>query len=377
MHSGHSQGKFTALPIGVEKAVNDNTEIHYPIRPPGTANPVLVEVTRDRVGESFHRGRAAVVDVSGRVAAAWGDIEAPVYPRSAIKPLQALALVESGAADAFGLGDTELALACASHSAEPRHLDGIAAWLDRIGLSPANLECGAQWPLRHEPTMAALIRAGEKSCALHNNCSGKHTGMLTTALHLGAPRAGYVNLEHPVQQRIMGILEQMCGFDLSGAAVARDGCSVPSFAIPLGNLARGMACFAAPGTLPDHRIAAVRRIAGAMVAHPGLVEGEGRYASRLMVASAGRIIAKGGAEGVVCAALPGQGLGVAVKCDDGNARAAHMIMTGVLRELGALEGLPPETLAAFTETPVTTWNGAVAGVIRITAEFAQQADKSY
>jgi len=299
---------------------------------------VLVEVTRGRITESLHRGRAAVVDASGRVVAAWGDIEAPVYPRSAVKPMQALALVESGAADAFGLDDTELTLACASHSAEPRHIEGISAWLARVGLTPQDLECGVQWPLRHEPTMAALIRAGEKPCPLHNNCSGKHTGMLTTALHLGAPTAGYVELEHPVQQRIMGILEQMCGVDLSDAPVARDGCSVPCFAMPLGNLARGMACFASPDQLPGHRIAGIRRISAAMIANPGLVEGEGRYASTLMAASSGRIIAKGGAEGVVCAALPDRGLGIAVKCDDGNARASHAIMTGVLREIDALRG---------------------------------------
>jgi L-asparaginase II len=259
---------------GVETAVCDDIKSDHSTSSPAPANPVLVEATRGRIAESVHRGRAAVVDVSGRVAAAWGDIEAPVYPRSAVKPLQALALVESGAADAFGLDDTELALACASHSAEPRHLDGITAWLERMGLTPGDLECGAQWPLRHEPTMEALIRAGERSTALHNNCSGKHTGMLATALHLGAPCTGYVNLEHPVQQRIMGILEQMCGYDLSGAPVARDGCSVPSFAIPLGNLARGMACFASPDSLPDHRTAAVRRVGGHT--RPGHCQGRGR-----------------------------------------------------------------------------------------------------
>lgn len=356
-------------------AESDDTRANHPAPAPKAASPLLVEVTRGPIVESFHRGRAAVVDVSGRVVASWGDIEAPVYPRSAVKPLQALALIESGAADAFGLSDTELALACASHSAEPRHLDGVAAWLARVGLSPADLECGAQWPLRHEPTMAALIREGRKSTALHNNCSGKHAGMLTAALHLGAPSAGYVNLEHPVQQRIMGVLEQMYGYDLSAAPVARDGCSVPCFAVPLGNLARGMACFAAPDLLPAHRVKAVRRISAAMIAHPELVEGEGRYASGLIAASGGRIIAKGGAEGVVCAALPDRGLGVAVKCDDGNARGAHMIMTGVLRTIGALRALPPETLAELTETPVTTWNGDRVGVIRTTAEFAPGADK--
>jgi len=354
----------------VEKTVSDDAKSLQ------TANPLLVEVTRGRIAESAHRGRAAVVDVTGRVLAAWGDIESPVYPRSAVKPMQALALVESGAADTFGLGETELALACASHSAEPRHLDGVAAWLTRIGLSPADLECSAQWPLRHEPTMAALIRAGEPASALHNNCSGKHTGMLTTALHIGATTAGYVDLEHPVQQRIMGILEQMCGHDLSGAPVARDGCSVPCFAIPLGNLARGFACFAAPDLLPPNRVAAVRRIGGAMIAHPGLVEGEGRYASGLIAASGGRVIAKGGAEGVVCAALPDRGLGIAVKCDDGSARGAHMIMTGVLQALGVLDGFAPDIRTKLTETPVTTWKGATVGVIRTTAEFAPKADKA-
>ena len=357
----------------VDPAVRDDTKIDHPTGTPDAANPLLVEVARGRIAESIHRGRAAVVDVSGHVVAAWGDIESPVFPRSAVKPLQALALIESGAADAFGLGDAELALACASHSAEPQQLDAIAAWLDRIGLSAADLECGAQWPLRHEPTMAALIRAGQAPTALHNNCSGKHTAMLSTALHTGAPSAGYADPAHPVQQRIMGILEQLYACDLSAAPMARDGCSVPCFAAPLGNLARGMACFAAPDILPAHRTAAVRRIAAAMIAHPGLVEGEGRYASRIIAATGGRVLAKGGAEGVVCAAWPDRGFGIAVKCDDGSARGAHHIMTGVLQHIGALEELAPNVLAAFRDSPVVTWNGEVVGEVRLARQFAARA----
>ena len=153
---------------------------------PGAANPVLVEVTRGDMVESRHRAAFAVADPRGRVVASAGDIERPVYARSAIKALQAIPLVESGAAEAFGLSDAEIALACASHHGEPRHVETVTAWLARIGCSLEDLECGAH-PPTHAASHRALMAAGEEPGAVHNNCSGKHAGFLTLARHLNAP----------------------------------------------------------------------------------------------------------------------------------------------------------------------------------------------
>ena len=175
--------------------------------PQDSANPVLVEVTRGDMVESLHRGRVAVVDTHAKVALQWGDIDAPVYPRSAIKVLQALPLVESGAADAFGLSDAELAIACASHSCEPRHIDTVRQWLPRIGLFEDELACGAHWPRHHQATLHDMVRASETPGDINNNCSGRHAGMLTVAHHLGEPLKDYTQPTHPVQQRILGILE--------------------------------------------------------------------------------------------------------------------------------------------------------------------------
>jgi len=175
--------------------------------PRDPANPVLVEVTRGSMVESRHRGSVAVVDVTGKIALRWGDTATPVLPRSAIKAIQALPLVESGAADAFSISDAELAIACASHSGEPRHVATVRGWLERMGLGEDDLECGAHWPRHHRQTLHDMIRAGEEPGPAHNNCSGKHTGMLATAHHLGETLAGYVAPTHGVQQRILGTLE--------------------------------------------------------------------------------------------------------------------------------------------------------------------------
>ena len=195
------------------------------VAPAQLDNPVLVEVTRGEMVESRHRGSVAVVDHEGRTVLSLGSIEAPIYPRSAIKPLQALALVETGAAEAFGLSDAEIALACASHDGEPRHVSTVEAWLARIGCSTGDLECGPQLP-SHEASAATLIRTGREPGPEHNNCSGKHSGFLSVARQLGAPTRGYIDLEHPVQQTVLGILEQMTGLDLGDAPRGIDGCGI-------------------------------------------------------------------------------------------------------------------------------------------------------
>jgi L-asparaginase II len=290
--------------------------------------------------ESRHRGAFAVVDVEGRVIASAGDSERLVYARSAIKPLQAIPLVESGAAEAFGLGDAEIALACASHKGEPRHVATVSAWLARIGGTVADLECGTHLP-GGEEAMVELLAAGETANAVHNNCSGKHSGFLTLARHLGLPTQGYIRFEHGVQQRMLGTLESMTGLDLGAAPRGTDGCGIPVIAVPLGNLALAMARFADPADQPEARQAACARIRAAMAAEPFMISGTDQFCTRVISETAGRALVKTGAEGVFCAALPGEvpgdALGIALKIDDGAGHAAEVAMAGLLARFGRLD----------------------------------------
>ncbi len=338
--------------------------------PRDPANPVLVEVTRGSMVESRHRGSVAVVDVTGKIALRWGDTDTPVLPRSAIKAIQALPLVESGAADAFSISDAELAIACASHSGEPRHVATVRGWLERMGLGEDDLECGAHWPRHHRQSLHDMIRAGEEPGPAHNNCSGKHTGMLATAHHLGETLGGYVAPTHGVQQRILGTLEALCGLDLGDAPRGTDGCSVPTWGIPLANLALAFARIGAPDdSLPPERAAAATRIRKAVAAHPEMVAGTGRYCTVMMAAAGESIFVKTGAEGVFCAALPEYGLGVALKCDDGAARAAQMMLTAVLRRIGVLDDALAATLDSLVTVSIETINGRVVGAIRPSNEL--------
>lgn len=300
------------------------------------ANPFLVDVARGAMVESRHRGRFVVVDADGRILASGGDVDAPVFPRSAIKFLQALPLVESGAADAFGLSPAELAISCASHGGETRHVATVAAWLARMGLGEGDLECGAHMP-SSAAAAEALLRAGDKPGALHNNCSGKHAGMLATCRHLGDATRGYIQPGHPQQRRVVDAFEAMLGLDLAHVPLGVDGCGLPQFAIPLRALATGIARFGAPDRLPALRATACRRLAAAILAEPFMLAGTGRFCTRAIEACGGRAVIKTGAEGVYVAAIPAQGLGIALKIDDGAARAAEVAMGALLLRHGGLD----------------------------------------
>ncbi len=347
---GHGPGAREALPAKVSL-------------PDDRANPILVEVTRGPIVESAHRARAVAVDASGQVLAAWGDVKAVVYPRSSNKSLQALALVESGAADAYGVSDAELALACASHNGEPMHTSTAGAWLARMGLSADDLECGSHAPY-HAPTWEAMLARGEKPTALHNNCSGKHTGMLATAKHLGEATRGYVGYQHPVQQRILGIIEQVTAQDLSHAPWGVDGCSIPTVGLPLEALAFGMARMADPRDLPSRRAEAAARITRAWGKHPEMVSGTDTFDTDFMQALGGRILTKAGAEGLSCAVVPEAGIGVAVKVDDGAGRAAGPAMAAVLRKLGLLSEAEWDKVRHLVEPPIKNRAGLVVGTLR-------------
>jgi L-asparaginase II len=310
--------------------------------------------------ESRHRGTYAVIDRGGRVLDARGDIDRRVYPRSAIKPLQALALVASGAADAFAVTDEEIALACASHSGEPRHVEAVRAWLDRLGLREDDLECGAHAP-GHAPSLMALHRDGRAPSQAHNNCSGKHTGMLTACRHLGLTTRGYIAWDHPLQRRIAGILGELCDVDADAAPRGIDGCGLPQIGLPLRALALGYARFGAPDGLPHAR--ACQRIAASMIAHPFMVAGTDRFCTRALIAARGKVVLKTGAEGVYLAAVPARGMAIAIKIDDGAGRAAEVVMARLMLEWGALDPQARDDVEALTRPPVVNVAGLSVGAI--------------
>jgi len=299
------------------------------MREVSSANPVLVEVVRGAIVESRHAGAVAVADAHGHLIVALGDVERPVFPRSAVKALQAIPLVESGAADAFGLGEEELAVACASHSGDQVHIEAVQSLLAKAGLDESYLACGAHWPVS-DKAMGALMRAGRQPQPIHNNCSGKHAGMLAASVHLGLNPRGYERPDHPLQVMIAGIISETCGLRLDRAGMGVDGCSVPTWSLPLGALARGVARLGTGAGLAPARAAAGARLLHACFAAPVLVAGEGRFDTIVMRALAPALFVKGGAEGVHCASLPEHGLGVALKVDDGAKRGAERALAEVL-----------------------------------------------
>ncbi len=327
------------------------------------SSPILVEVWRGALAESVHRGAVAIVDAAGRVVEGRGDIERAIFARSAIKPILALPLVETGAADAGSMSSAELALACASHGGEPQHTMAVAAWLARLGLSERDLECGAHPPY-HATSAKALYAAGQEPTALHNNCSGKHTGVLATCRHVGDATRGYIDAGHPAQQRIARALEEMCSVSITGAPRGIDGCGFPQIALPLRALAHGIARFGSPDALPHDRATACRRIAAAMVAHPALVAGTGRFCTRALEIAAGKALVKTGAEGLYMAAIPATGLGIALKVDDGAARAAEVAMAALLVRLAGLDAAQIAAFEALRHPTLTNVAGRAIGEIR-------------
>ena len=344
-----------------------NREVRTEI--PQDASPVLVEVWRGNMVESRHRASVAVVDAHGGIVRAWGDVEQPLYGRSAIKPLLAIPLIESGAADRFKLSVAELSLATASHSSEKRHVETAIAWLKRIGLGIDDLECGPHWPY-HEPSLHAMVQAGETPTRAHNNCSGKHAGFLTTAVHLGEPTKGYIQYEHPVQQRLLGLLEQMSGCELGDVPRGIDGCGIPVIAIPLANTAFAFAQMADPHHLSDTRAAACRRILKAMMDEPFMVAGTDRYCTKLMSAIPGKAAIKTGAEGVYCGAVPSLGLGICIKAEDGAGRAAEVVMGQVLKNLGVITEADAARHPDLLTPEIKNWAGTLTGYLKPSAALA-------
>lgn len=324
------------------------------------SNPVLVNVIRGDQIEAKHRGSIAVCDPAGRVIHQWGDIERLVYPRSAIKVLQALPLIETGAADAFGLSNTELALACASHNGEAIHTETVQRWLKKLQLAESDLECGAHAPLL-ESSAQEMIRGGLQANRTHNNCSGKHSGMLTICRHLHEETHGYIERDHPAQQRWFDSVGEMCNLDIRSLPWNYDGCGIPVVAIPLRAIATAFARFSTPDDLPQYRAEAAERLATAVAEQPYMVAGAGRLCSELMQITGRRIFIKTGACGVYTASIPDAGLGIALKIDDGTREAAEVAILGSLQAIGQLHDDDAEALGQRLRVPIRNTRDVITG----------------
>lgn len=289
----------------------------------------LAVVTRAEQLESSHVGTLVVAKATGEMLGVVGDPTDPVFPRSAIKLIQALPLVETGAADHFQLGNDELALACASHSAAPIHVATATRFLARAGFGPECLVCGAHLPIGTDE-QRAFLRNGESPSPLHNNCSGKHAGMLLTAAHLHEPIEHYELAHHPVQQRIRQTIEDTLEIDLTGAIPGVDGCSVPNWAVPLDRLAIAFARLVTGESLPPARCRAAQRLLEACWSEPVLMAGQDRLDTRVLTRFSGDVFIKTGAEGVYCGAIRSRGIGFALKVTDGAKRAAEMAVGAIL-----------------------------------------------
>ncbi|MBR0556378.1 asparaginase [Ciceribacter sp. L1K23] len=329
------------------------------------SSPVTVEVTRGNRVESRHRGLAVVIDAGGKVMFSAGEVDAPVFPRSACKAMQALPLVESGAADAYGFGNRELALACSSHSGEDAHAELAASMLAKAGRDVATLECGAHWSF-DQATLIHQARTMEKPTALHNNCSGKHSGFICACSHIGYDPKGYVGYDHPLQADIRGVMEALTGAVLDADSCGVDGCSIPTYAVPLSALADGFGRMLTGRGLAPVRAAASRRLIEACMAEPFYVAGTKRFCTRLMEIAPAKIFAKTGAEGVFCALLPDQGLSLAVKCEDGTTRAAESMIAALLARYFEPGSEEREQLLAMASHTMRNWNGIAVGDVRVT-----------
>ena len=321
----------------------------------------LIELWRGGQRESLHCGEAVVCDSKG-VVEAWGRPGRVVFPRSSCKMIQALPLIESGAADAAGLTDRQLALACASHVGARMHVEAVENWLHGLGMGESDLRCGCHMP-RDRDENRRLTCSDEAPSQLHNNCSGKHAGFLTLNRRLGGG-PDYIDPDHPVQQAVKAAFEEVTGEVSPGYGI--DGCSAPNWSCSLAGLARAMAAFADPGA--DARGQAMRRLVDAMRAHPEMVAGEGQACTMLMRATGGQVALKTGAEAVYVAILPAQGLGIALKVEDGATRAAEAAITALLVHLGALPENHP-AVGRFLTDPLRNWRGLATGEMRTAPGF--------
>lgn len=325
---------------------------------------ILAKVIRGDTVESIHRGHLIVIDGDGSTVASLGDPSMVTFYRSASKPFQALPLITSGAADAFGFSEEEIALACASHSGEARHVRIAELMLERIGLTESYLRCGTHLPF-YEKEAERMQRAGEYPNQLHNNCSGKHAAMLAVAKHLDADLESYEDFDHPVQKAILSAVAEFAETPENEIALAIDGCAAPNFALPISAMARSfLNLVSPPASFSEASRSAAGRIVSAMTKFPELIGGSERLDTMLMQAAEGRIVSKVGADGVwLCGVLPSDeyptGLGIALKIEDGDdKRARPVVAVAVLRQLGILSS---DALPELSPMPIKNRRGELAG----------------
>lgn len=327
--------------------------------------PIKVNIYRGNTVESSHTVHCMVMNRDGQTIGSWGNENFLISPRSTLKSLQAIPFVESGALEAFGLGDKEIALACASHNAENIHMDGVTTWLGKINMSADDLQCGGHLSLgrerRHE-----MIRNGETMTALHSDCSGKHMGMLSTAVHKEYPTDNYLALDNPVQVEIFKTISEMADYDLSAGSSGTDGCSAPNPAIPLKNIALAFSHMLNPDALSPERAKACERILNANAAHPYLVAGKGRFDTDMMTASNGNIICKVGAEGNQMALVRDKGIAIYIKTEDGTMdRAALPVLGKILNKLDAIDETTDKAIEHYTRPILKNWKGVEIGKVEV------------
>jgi L-asparaginase II len=327
----------------------------------------IAETTRGGIVESVHHGVVVAVDARGEVVASAGDPELVVFFRSSAKPFQAIPVIESGAADAVGLTPAELALCCASHEGFPEHQRQVAEMLEKIGLAEDDLRCGC--PLPGDEAEAARVVLGEiVRSPLQCDCSGKHAGMLATIVHEGLTRNDYLDPAHPVQRRILGIIAETLRVPEQTIVLGTDGCSLPTFGAPVRAFATAYAALATPESVPPgagrEHAAALDRLRSAMIAHPENVAGHGQFVTDLMAMSEGLIVAKSGAEGLICLGVPERGLGIAIRVLDGSFRAHPAIVLAALEQLNVLDAPTRDAIAARHPSELRNHNGRLVGEIR-------------
>ena len=330
---------------------------------------VLAETTRSGMVESIHHGVVAVANPAGEIVASAGDVHQMIFYRSSAKPFQAIPVVASGAADRFGLTDRELALCCASHSGQPHHQAEVRGLLAKIGLGPEALQCGSIVP--YNEAEGARVRAGlQGKSALMCDCSGKHSGMLAVCVHEGLPIETYMDINHPLQQRILRIMAQVLRVAVADIAPGIDGCSLPTFGASVAACAKSWAALAAPDAVPAgfgrEHAAALKRLRKAMVSAPENVAGDGELVTDMMQLAGPRLYAKSGAEGLICFALPEQQLGVAIRVLDGSFRTHPVVVAAVLRQLQALDEATIAAITARHPSELRNHNRRLVGEIRAT-----------
>jgi L-asparaginase II len=320
----------------------------------------VVEVTRGAVVESRHRLHVAVVDADGTLRASSGDPDLVTFWRSSAKPIQALAVVDDGAYERFGFTPEELALVCGSHSGTAAHVRVAESILEKIGLTAEALACGPHAPFDRE-ARRALEEQGLEPVRLHNNCSGKHAGMMAVARARGWEPEDYQRVEHPVQARLLTEVARWTQLPAEGIGLGVDGCGVVCYALPLNRMALAYASLAAAARGGERGPATVVE---AMAAHPEMVAGEGRICTAISRVTEGRVFAKMGAEGVYCVGVPGAELGIALKVEDGSARAIAPAVAGVLRELDLISEDDFGALHSYVFSEVSNTRGEVTGEVR-------------